>query len=267
MPLVRSFNRASYSNGCKGDKKLAMGVTFALVHGAWHGAWCWERLIPALDERGCGALAMDLPCEDVEAGLDAYADVIADALEGSGNEVVLVGHSLGGLPLPLVAARRPLRSVVYLASFVPLAGQSMADQFATSPEPILLFEGGGREMDELGRSRWTDPGTTAGVLYPDLSEGDARWAFERLRPQAQLSQTETHPGGLPPVPGASVVCTGDRCLNPDWSRRVTRERLGVEPIELDAGHFAMIAEPEALADALITAAGRGPSEGGRNDGV
>ena len=52
-------------------------TTFALLHGAWHGAWCWERLIEPLRERGHGAIAVDLPCDDVQAGLDATADAAA----------------------------------------------------------------------------------------------------------------------------------------------------------------------------------------------
>ena len=235
----------------------ASGTTFALVHGAWHGAWCWQRLEPMLREDGHGAVAVDLPCEDPGAGLDAYADVIAAALTGVTDDVVLVGHSLGGLPLPLVAARRPVRRIAYLAAFVPQEGLSMADQFASSPEPIVLF-GGGRFVDDLGRSCWRDPEEAARVLYPDLTAEDARWAFGQLRPQAQRSQRDPHPRGLLPVPATSLVCAQDRIVNPVWSRRVARERLGVEAVELATGHFAMIGAPGALADALTLAA-RGSS--------
>ena len=107
-------------------------TTFALLHGAWHGNWCWERLIEPLRERGHGASAVDLPCDDVEAGLDATADVAAAFLLE--DDVVVVGHSLSGLVLPLVAARRPVRALVYLCAFVPLDGKSMGDQFRDSPD-------------------------------------------------------------------------------------------------------------------------------------
>jgi len=229
-------------------------VTFGLVHGAWHGAWCWERLLAPLGELGHGAVAVDLPCEDPDAGLDAYARTIAAALEAAAGDVVLVAHSLGGLPAPLVAALRPLRAIVYLAAFVPLAGRSMADQFRAAEEPVLLIEGG-RETDELGRSRWVDEETTTRVLYRDLDPDDARRAFARLRPQASLSQREEHPEGLPEVPVTSIVCARDRVVNPAWSRRVARERLGVEPAELPAGHFPMITAPALLAEALDAALG------------
>jgi pimeloyl-ACP methyl ester carboxylesterase len=104
--------------------------------------------------------------------------------------------------------------------------------------------------DGRGRSRWVDEAATTAAMYPDLTPADAHWAFERLRPQGQRSQREPHPGGLPGVPAVSIVGSHDRVVNPAWSRRVTRERLGSDPIELDAGHFPMITAPEALAGVL-----------------
>jgi pimeloyl-ACP methyl ester carboxylesterase len=230
-----------------------MSVTFALAHGAWHGGWCWERLEEPLRKRGHESLAIDLPSDDPEAGLDAQAHAIADALADTDEDVIVVAHSAAGLVAPLVPALRPVRGIVYLTAFIPVPGQSMSDQFAASSEPIILFEPGGREMDELGRSFWSDEREAARQLHPDLSPDDARSAFARLRPQAQLSQEEPHPTGLPDVPVASIVCTGDRVLSPDWARRVTRERLRVEPIEISTGHFPMLTHPELLADKLTSA--------------
>jgi pimeloyl-ACP methyl ester carboxylesterase len=230
-------------------------TTFALVHGAWHGAWCWERLLAPLEARGHGAVAVDLPAEDLDAGLDAYADMVSAFLTPVEGDVVVVGHSLNGLILPLVAARRPVAAIVYLAAFVPLEGKSMDDQLADSTLPIVTLRDRA-ERDDEGRSQWTDEAAATRSLYPDLAPEDARWAFQQLRPQAQTSQREPHPSGLPPVRAASIVCARDPAINPQWSRVVAGERLGVAPIELDAGHFPMISEPEALADALDAVSSR-----------
>jgi pimeloyl-ACP methyl ester carboxylesterase len=224
-------------------------TTFALVHGAWHGAWCWERLLAPLADRGHGALAIDLPAEDPEAGLDTYADVVAAFLAPVEDDVIVVGHSLNGLVLPHVAARRPVAALVYLCAFVPLEGKSLDDQLGDSTLPILIL-GERPERDAEGRSHWPDPGVARRGLYPDLSDEDAAWAIPHLRPQAQTSQREPHPSGLPAAPAASIVGTRDAAINPEWSRVVAGERLGVRPIELDCGHFPMIAEPELLAGAL-----------------
>jgi pimeloyl-ACP methyl ester carboxylesterase len=225
-------------------------ATFALVHGAWHGAWCWERVHAPLRDRGHDAVAVELPCDDPDAGLTIYARVIAEATAERDEPIVVVGHSLGGLCIPLVAAYRPVEAIVYLAAFIPVPGQSMADQFRASPEPILLMEGG-RETDEAGRSRWVDAETTARVLYAGVPRADADAAFAQLRPQASLPQREPFPAELSATTRAvSIVCSEDRVVNPAWSRRVTRERLGTQPVELPGGHFPMFTAPEALADVL-----------------
>ena len=184
----------------------------------------------------------------MELGLEDYADSIDRAL-GAADDVVLVPHSLGGLVGPVVAARRPLRALVYLAALVPEPGLSFSEQLSAETEPVLLFEGG-RMVDDQGRSHWPDPDATARIMYPDLSPEDARWAAERLGPQAQRSQGEPSPGPPPGLRVGSIIGANDRVLSPSWSRRVARERLGVEPVELPGGHFAMITHPEPLADAL-----------------
>ena len=222
--------------------------TFALIHGAWHGAWCWERLIGPLQERGHQVVVPELPSEDPELGLDDYADTIHGAL-GDAGDVVVVPHSLGGLVGPVIAGRRPLKALVYLNALVPEPGLSFGDQLSASEEQILVFEGG-RALDDQGRSHWPDQEATARIMYGDLSPEDARWAAERLRPQAQRSQTEISPAPPDGLRTESIIGTEDRIVSPAWSRRVARERLGVEPIELPTGHFSMVTHPEHLADAL-----------------
>ena len=221
---------------------------FALVHGAWHGAWCWERLVGPLQDRGHEVVVPELPSEDPELGLDDYAETIHRAL-GDANDVVVVPHSLGGLVGPVIANRRPLKALVYLNALVPEPGLSFGDQLSASEEQILVFEGG-RAVDEQGRSHWPDPEATARIMYGDLSDEDARWAAERLRPQAQRSQTEISPAPPDGLRTESIIGTNDRIVSPAWSRRVARERLGVEPIELPTGHFSMVSHPERLAEAL-----------------
>jgi pimeloyl-ACP methyl ester carboxylesterase len=221
---------------------------FALVHGAWHGAWCWERVIDPLEQRGHEVVAPELPSEDTQLGLDDYADVIEREL-GDADDVVLVPHSLGGLVGPVVAARRPLRALVYLSALVPEPGLNFGEQLSASDERVLLFEGG-RELDGEGRSHWPDPDATARIMYPDLAPEDARWAASRLRPQAQRSQAEPSPQPPAALRVHSIFGTHDRVVNPAWSRRTARKRLGVEPVEIPTGHFPMISHPELLAEEL-----------------
>jgi pimeloyl-ACP methyl ester carboxylesterase len=118
-------------------------------------------------------------------------------------------------------------------------GLSFSEQLSAEAEPVLLFEGG-RTVDEQGRSHWPDADATARIMYSDLSPEDARWAAERLRPQAQKSQGKPSPAPPSGLRVRSILGANDRVVSPAWSRRVARERLGVEPVELPSGHFPMI---------------------------
>ena len=103
-------------------------------------SWCWERLTPLLQQAGHGVVTMDLPLEDSTATFDTYADVVCSALDDCGDDVVLVGHSYAGNTIPLVAARRPVRHLVFLCAMIPDVGRSLAQQLTDKPEmlnPVL----------------------------------------------------------------------------------------------------------------------------------
>jgi pimeloyl-ACP methyl ester carboxylesterase len=140
-------------------------------------------------------------------------------------------------------------ALVYVCAPVPEPGLSFSEQLGASAERILLFEGG-RMVDEQGRSYWGDREATTSIMYGDLEPGDACWAFERVRPQAQRSQGEASPEPPAGLRTASIVGVHDRVVSPEWSTRVARERLGIEPVEVPTGHFPMITHPQLLAAEL-----------------
>jgi pimeloyl-ACP methyl ester carboxylesterase len=225
--------------------------TFGLVHGGWHGAWAWEALGRELEGRGHRAVAVDLPCDDPGAGLARYAEVVEAAL-GDAHDVVLVGHSLGGLTIPLVAARRPASRLVYLCGVLPDPGRSLRDQLAA--EGIFVPGFPATERDELARSYWASAVAATASMYADCPPETAAWAFARLRPQAGTTSREPFPlDRVPDLPVTSIVCSDDRAVDPAWSRRAARERLGVEPLELPGGHSPMLSRPAALAELLLLA--------------
>src|ERR1700675_1769898 len=118
-----------------------MAETFVLVHGAWHGAWCWGAVINQLEKLGDRAYAVDLPghgmnrVDRATVTLQSYVDSVAEFIERHDlKNVVLAGHSLGGLTIPGVAAKIPARikRVVWVTALVALDGQPIVDP-ATSP--------------------------------------------------------------------------------------------------------------------------------------
>jgi pimeloyl-ACP methyl ester carboxylesterase len=226
-------------------------ATFGLVHGAWHGAWCWELLIPQLERRGHSTAAMDLPCEDRNATFSDYADAVVGAL-GMATDVVLVGHSMAGITMPLVALKRSVRLIVFLCALVPdRVGDANASESATHPEGA--FEA--LVQHEDGSHSWPTVEAATRILYQDCDTRLAASAFARLRRQQTALWDSLPPlKQWPNVAKASIHCRDDRAINPSWSRWMASKRLGVESLELPGGHSPMLSRPAALADALVAVA-------------
>jgi len=222
-------------------------ATFGLVHGGSHGAWCWERLVPELEARGHATVVMDLHMDRPEVGLAECAATVAEALAGVDRPVV-VGHSIAGAFLPLASARSGASMMVFLCAMVPVAGQSLADQQAADVSMVRYPYS--VVSDEQGRTLATAEIARA-MYYPDCSDEDVAWAVARLVPQASTVRFDPFPvKAWPDIPAASVVCRHDTVVSPDWSRRVARERLGVEPVEMDGAHSPMLSRPAELAGVL-----------------
>ena len=222
----------------------------ALVHGSYHGAWCWDLLRPELERLGHRVITMDLPISDPTLGAADYARVVENALDAKG-EPVLVGHSMAGLVIPLVAAHRPVRRLIFLAAFLPSPGRSANDQRATEPidgrvPPTTA------EWIDVGEDVWmVGPKTATEVFFPDATPAIARWATQRLRPQSYRVMTEPTPlTAWPDVESRSIVCRDDRAINPAWVRAAARDRLGVEAVEISGGHSPFLTRPVELALAL-----------------
>jgi pimeloyl-ACP methyl ester carboxylesterase len=227
--------------------------TFALVHGAWHGAWCWERLTPELKALGHRVIAMDLPIDDGSASFDDYADVVCGAVRDvPGDDLILVGHSLAGLTIPLVAAQRPMKRLVYVCALLPIPGQSLAQQMAEDTEMLNPdYSQGLSEKDVEGRRVWIDKELAQFHMFGDCDDETASSALAQLCPQA------TNPyrlpcslSALPAVDSTYVVCTDDKLVNPDWSRRSAPERLRADVVELPGSHSPFLSRPRDLAELL-----------------
>ena len=230
--------------------------TLALIHGAWHGAWCWERLVPELERRGHRPATVDLPCDDPAATTMDNAKLVVDALAASGvadddGDVVVVGHSLGGITAAVVPLLRPVRRVVFLAALIPRPGRSLHEVMRSEPDTTTdEFDAVPRHIGEGGAVTW-DPEVAARFFYRACDPDTARWAAARLRPQVWTTSLERSPlEQWPDCELASVVCTEDELLRPEWSRRIARDVLGIDAIELPGGHFPMLSIPSQLAEAL-----------------
>lgn len=246
---------------------------FCLVHGASLGAWCWNLLTQEIEARGHQTVAVDLPIEDPSAGVVQYAEVLSKALQGFEDDVVLVGHSMAGLTIPLVASQRPVRQLVFVAGLIPHIGLSVLDQFYDEVDPNFLKMIGYKlpEADKFEQFRdepdmfnpaalrinsFKDEAVAREFLFHDCASDVASWAFPKLRNQEFLYISEVSPlQAWPDVKCTYIVCGEDRCLSPAWCRYAAHKRLGVDAIELpQSSHSAMLSHPTQLADILARVA-------------
>lgn len=223
---------------------------FLLLHGACHGGWCWDPVATILDAAGHRTTAPDLPCESLDAGLTESADAAVAALPDGIGEVVVVGHSLGALLAPLVAHRVPTRRMVMLAGVVGAPRTSLESLSTEDADRDVPLEDSDLEFDTEGRFRFTDAGARR-VLYHDCPPDVADASIARLRFQRSMWRDVAEFDAWPQVETMSVVCAEDQIVDPAWSRRVARDRLGVEPIELPGGHSPFLARPAAVAAVLM----------------
>ena len=224
---------------------------FCLVHGSTQNSSCWNLLIPELEARGHRTMTVDLPTDARDASTTYYADIIIQALEGASDEVILVGHSASGMFIPLVAQARPLSRLVFLASVIPKLGASIMDQFNADPS---MFNPEWVELGRQGKDPSQDEDIAMKFLFHDCPPEVAQWALTtRILMYAERAMTECSLQTFPNVEPMYIVCTDDRTINSEWSRRAAREILEVDAVELPGGHCPYLSRPAHLADVLTQA--------------
>jgi len=232
---------------------------FVLVHGAWHGAWCWEQVEHHLGELGAASVAVDLPGRQgdppsvAQLTLESYVDQVVAAIETSPEPVVLVGHSLGGLVISQTAERVPekISSLVYLCAMLLQDGQSTLDAAVNDPTSQLMAN---ISLDEgTATSSVTGP-AVRDLFYGDCRSADTEKAIKLLVPEpivpasTPLHVTAERWGS---VARSYIVCTQDRAISPA-SQRAMIASVGVDKvIEMDSSHSPFISQPEQLAALLV----------------
>ncbi|HUY25476.1 MAG TPA: alpha/beta hydrolase [Candidatus Saccharimonadales bacterium] len=224
--------------------------TFVFVHGHWHGGWCWSRLVAELEPLGHRCIALDLPCTTRDAGTAVNAEVVVNALKDVDDEVILVGHSAGGLTIPLVVQSRPVKQLLFIAALLPIPGKSLADQFAENLniiDPRFSFLDNGDGFCSI------DPALAPSFFYNDCSRADADWATSKLRVQTTVTITEETPLAVwPTIPCSYIYGDLDRVVQPAWAAQAARERLGIDPIEMTGvGHSPFLSQPRQLARQIL----------------
>lgn len=228
---------------------------FVLVHGAWHGAWCWSRVVPAIWAAGHRAFAVTLTGLGERAHLFSpeirvethVADVLgvieAEEMVGA----VLVGHSFAGTIISVVADRltraEAVKRLVYLDAVVPDPGEAWSS---------------GHSEETKAARRATIAAT--GALPPadpaafGLEGADAAWVARRMTPQPPALYDDPiafDPARVARFPRSFIDCTRPALPTIDRSRRRVRSEPGWDVVEIATGHDPMVSAPAELAAILL----------------
>ncbi|MDX2377209.1 alpha/beta fold hydrolase [Microbacterium sp. LRZ72] len=225
--------------------------TLLLVHGAWHGSWCWEPLSSILTDRGWTVRAVDLPTvhapNKAELTMTDDADAVAAAIAEIDGPVVVVAHSYGGVPTTQAALDPRVAHIVYIAAFVLDEGESLFDSV------------GGVAPD------WwhiDSPLATAGdeeqppqqLFYADVPAEQADAASARLLPQAERAFHEKLTQVAWRDKPTTYIITEQDAIFPPVAQEALAARSESTPVRLDTSHSPFLSQPEAVADIIERAA-------------
>jgi pimeloyl-ACP methyl ester carboxylesterase len=218
--------------------------TMLLVHGAWHGAWCWADLEVELNNCSWSTRTLDLPSAlrtpvwpEPSPGMRDDAQAIRKAIEDIDGPVLVVGHSYGGIPVTEAIGDAPnIVGVVYLAAFMLDVGECL---FAITDQKVPSDLTGTLPMMDNPRARF----------YSDVLEDKASWAVSKLVPQSVRSFGETvTKAGWRTIPATYIVCTKDESLAPDLQEIFAVRAAAVA--RMDSGHSPFYSVPGELARLL-----------------
>ncbi len=237
-------------------------ATFILIHGAWHGGWCWTKVVDLLEAEGHAAIAPDLPAHGEDrtpAGsvtLEAYTARICDLIDGRSGPVILAGHSMAGAVIGEAAEQRPGRAaaLVYVCAYIPRNGESLAalarrDTGSAAPPNIIRSED---RTTITVRDQAIEK-----LFYGRADPAEAKWAKSRLVPEPAApwrAPAAISAESCGRVPRYYVECRADRAISPAFQREMYTTVPCARVYSLDADHSPFLSNARGLAAVLMNVA-------------
>ncbi len=237
-------------------------ATFVLVHGAWHGGWCWYKIVARLEKAGHTVVAPDMPGHGTDRApiasltLASITDKISAVVAAQREPVVLVGHSYGGTIITEVGERMAerIKRLVYLTAFVVPGGKTSMEVFP--PDDVSLV-GPNLVMAPDGLTGTINAAVLREAFYADCSDDDIALARASLVPEA-LAPLQTSSSATPErwgrLPSTYIECTRDRAIGIGRQRELAGYLKSPTRISFDCDHSPFFCRPDELARALIAQA-------------
>jgi pimeloyl-ACP methyl ester carboxylesterase len=215
---------------------------FVLIHSTGEAPTCWQPLSTALELHGRRTYLVDLPVDRPELLAADYAIIMRSQI-GHVAEPIVLAHSGSGTLLPTASKALKARHRIWLAAWVPSSHASFMEEVRANPTEIF-------NPDWIGKDPTNDSSVAMNFLYHDCDQATIDWALTTRRLFVPLAVYNERIALDDDVPSSYIVASKDRTIRPDWQRRMARERLRVEPLEIETGHLPHVSAPERLAELL-----------------
>lgn len=237
--------------------------TFLLIHGAWHGGWCWRKVAPLLEAQGHVVVAPDLPghgddkAPTASVTLKSYADRICEIAARQSEPVILVGHSMGGVAITQAAENCPetIRALVYMCAFLPRNGESLtswaSQDLESKVNPTTLNIG----ADGITTVK---PEAAREAFYLQCTDEDFAFAQQHLvaqSPEPIGKAVATTAAGWGRIPRYYIECARDRAITLKTQRAMQKESPCRQTLSLDTDHSPFFSTPRELSELFLQIAG------------
>lgn len=233
---------------------------YVLIHGAWHGAWCWYKVLPLLKRFGHEVIAPDLPGlgKDItpidQISLESWTESICEILDAQPNPVVLVGHSRGGIILSAAAEKCPqkIARLVYVTAGLVRDGESLRQLLVEDGTSLLLPN---LVIADDGISLTVKEEALKAVFYGECPEEDIALARLLLRPEPRgptgtpIHITEENFGS---VPRFYIECLRDKAIPQSLQKKMYSALPCQKVITIDTDHSPFFSAPQRLVECLLS---------------